>query len=165
MTKEFLTKDEVFVVKGYLSKDAKKVVPVANQVFVDAQKHAEYIVTFAKMAKGKDFNGKKADSIEELKARVSKALSISDTEYVKKPKAVKQKLSKQLANEALNFINHQEDLSKNEKINEFLQKFNTIDRYEKIGLFFSKEDICEVEKIYTMEEIIASVKLVIDILD
>ena len=164
MNKEFLTKEEVFVVKGYISKDAKKVTPVANYEFLAAQNHAEYVITFAEKAKGKDFVGKEADSIEDLKVEVEKALSQKNTQYVKAPKKVEKKLQKQLADEALAFIKYDEKLSKTDKINEFLQQFNAIQEFEEVGLFF-EQDIIKINKIYTIDEIVKAVTSVIDLLD
>lgn len=164
MTKEFLTKEEVFVVKGYLSKNAKKVAPVYNQSFVGTQRHAEYIITFAEKAKGKDFVGKKADSIADLKAEVQKALAKNDTQYLTVPAKVEQKLHKQLQDEALAFIKYDETLSKVEKVNKFLQQFNTIQEFETIGLFF-EQDIVKLNKIYTIDEVVKAVEAVIDLVD
>lgn len=164
MTKEFLTKDEVFIVKGYLSKDAKKVVPIFNQAFVEAQRHAEYIITFAKIAKGKDFIGKEADSVDDLVLETMKSLSVNKVEYIQKPKAVEQKLQNQLKNEALAFIRNSEETSKVERINIFLQRFNILNEFSEIGLFF-EQDIVKLSKIYTIEEVVKAVESVIDLLD
>ena len=164
MTKEFLTKDEVFVVKGYLSKDAKKVTPIFNKAFVDAQKHAEYVITFAEKAKGKDFVGKKPDSIAEVKDEVAKALNKGGVEYVKKPKEVKKTIHKQLEEEALAFVNYDKSLGKVEKINKFLQQFNVITEFEEVGLFF-EQDIVKLSGIYTIDQIVKAVESVIDVID
>ena len=87
---------------GYLlnSKDE----PVFNENFITVQKHAEWVVTFAEKAKGKDFIGKQADSIADVKAEVLKVLSKSDVEYVKVPKEVKRELTDKLKEEALALI-------------------------------------------------------------
>ena len=82
----FLKKGELKLQDGgYLvSKEGK---PVANAAFEKAQKRAEYIVTLAGLAKGKDFKGKKADSFSELAALAHKQLSeVAVTEFVKAPK-------------------------------------------------------------------------------
>lgn len=164
MNKEFLTSSEVFVVKGYLSSGAKKVSPVFNKAFVDAQKHAEYVITFAEKAKGKDFVGKPADSIADLRAEVQKALAKNDTQYVKAPEKVEKTLHKQLADEALAFVNYDKKLGKVEKVNKFLQQFNIVQEFEEIGLFFEQE-IVKLNKIYTIAEIVTAVESVIDLLD
>ena len=147
---------------GYLlnSKDE----PVFNENFITVQKHAEWVVTFAEKAKGKDFVGKVPDSIESVKEEVRKALSSKGVEYVKAPKKVKQDLIEKLQEEALAFIKYQGESSKAEKINKFLQQFNIIQEFEEFGLYF-EEDICKLNKIYTIEEIVKAVTEVIDIID
>lgn len=164
MNKEFLTSSEVFVVKGYLSSKSDKVSPVFNKALVDAQKHAEYVVTFAEKAKGKDFVGKPADSIADLRAEVYKSLSKNATEYVKAPEKVEKSLHKQLADEALSFIKYDKELSKVDKVNKFLQQFNTVQEFEEVGLFF-EQDIVKLNKIYTIAEIVSAVESVIDLID
>lgn len=147
---------------GYLlnSKDE----PVFNENFITVQKHAEWVVTFAEKARGKDFVGKVPDSIESVKEEVRKALSSKGVEYVKAPKKVKQDLTEKLQEEALAFIKYQGESSKTEKINKFLQQFNIIQEFEEFGLYF-EEDICKLNKIYTIEEVVKAVTEVIDIID
>ena len=164
MTKQFLTSTEVFVVKGYLSKDAKKVDPIRNQKFIDAQKHAEYVITFAEKAKGKDFVGKKADSLEALKAEVAKALSTTDTTYLKAPEAPAQTIQSKLAKEAMAFVDYGKTVEKTEKVNEFLQQFNVLNEFSEVGLFFEQE-IVKLNKIYTIDEVVKAVESVIDLLE
>ena len=163
MAKEFLTNSEVAIVKGYLSKDGDKVLPIYNKDFVEAQKHAEYVVTFAAMAKGKDFVGKKAESLADFKAEVASALAKKSTEYVAAPKKVEKTLHKQLEDEALKFISYTEESEKVGKMNEFLQKFNVINEFEEVGLFF-EQDIVKMSKIYTIKEITEAVKSIITLL-
>ena len=164
MNKEFLTSSEVFVVKGYLSNNAKKVSPIFNKAFVDVQKYAEYIITFAEKAKGKDFVGKQADSLADLRAEVYKSLSKNATEYVKAPEKVEKALHKQLADEALAFINYDKKLDKVSKVNKFLQQFNVVQEFEEVGLFF-EQDIVKLNKIYSISEVVSAVESVIDLLD
>jgi len=164
MGKKFLTSGEVFVVKGYLSENGSKVAPVSNKAFVDAQKHAEYIITFAEKAKGKDFVGKKADSLADLKEEVRKELTKSDVKYLSEPKKVAKRLHDQLAEEALAFIKYDKTLDKVNQVNNFLQQFNTIQEFEEVGLFF-EEDIVKLGKIYTIDEIVKAVESTIDLLN
>lgn len=160
--KKFLKKSELQLVNGgYLVN--KEETPVNNAEFVSAQRHAEYIVTFASLAKGKDFVGKKADTLEALEAEVKKVLSAKKQVFVEGPKESKGKLTESLAKEAMEFLNFKKDSSKADKINEFLQQFTVISEFETFGLFF-EEDIVKLEKIYTMEEVIEAVKSVIDLL-
>ena len=162
MSKQFLKKGELQLVNGgYLSNKSEQ--PVGNAVFVNAQKHAEYIITFAKMAKGKDFEGKKADSLEKLRQEVSALVQGNQSvEFVKKPKTVSRPTGDKLASEALAFINFKEDSSKVEKINKFLQQFTVLKEFEDFGLFF-EEDIVKLNKIYTMKEVIDAVTETIDL--
>lgn len=160
--KQFLKKEQVQLVNGgYLSNNEEK--PVFNQAFVDAQKRAEYIVTFAEMAKDKDFVGKKADSLEDLQKAVAKALEAKKTKFVEGPEAPEKSLTKKLADEALAFMTYEKDVNKADKINNFLSEFEVINEFESFGLFF-EEDIVKLNKIYTMQEIVDAVKATIDLL-
>jgi len=160
--KKFLKKSEVKLVNGgYLSNVDNS--PVINDAFVKAQQHAEYIITFAKLAKDKDFIGKKADSLSELSKQVKEELAKKDVKYVETPKKVVKKLSNQLADEAMAFMNFEKETSKADKINLFLQQFNVLHEFEEFGLFF-EEGIVKLNKIYTMSEIVESVKETIDLL-
>lgn len=162
MSKKFLTKEEVFVVKGYLSSDKTSVKPIGNAAFIAAQEQAEYVITFAKMAKGKDFKGNEAENLASFKNKVTEALSKKDTIYVSDPKKPERKISKQLSDEALAFINYEEKIEETSKVNDFLQKFNIISEFEEIGLFWD-EEIVKINKIYTIAEITKAVKEVIDL--
>lgn len=160
---QFLKKEEVSLINGgYLT--GKEGVPIYNQEFVQAQRRAEWVVTFAEMAKGKDFVGKKADSLADVKAAVCKALATKDEQYLAAPKEVQKKLTKQLADEAMDFIAYQKDSTKVEKTNKFLQEFNVLNDFEKFGLFFG-EGIVKLNKLYTVKEIVAAVKEVIDLVE
>ena len=164
MSKIFVKKEELTLVNGGYVVTGKNETPVYNEQFITVQKHAEWVVTFAEKEKGKDFVGKVPDSIESVKEEVRKALSSKGVEYVKAPKKVKQDLTEKLQEEALAFIKYQGESSKTEKINKFLQQFNIIQEFEEFGLYF-EEDICKLNKIYTIEEIVAAVTAVIDIID
>lgn len=164
MSKIFVKKEELTLVNGGYVVTKEKETPVFNTEFIAVQKHAEWVVTFAEKAKGKDFVGKVPDSIESVKEEVRKALSSKGVEYVKAPKKVKQDLTEKLQEEALAFIKYQGESSKTEKINKFLQQFNIIQEFEEFGLYF-EEDICKLNKIYTIEEIVKAVTEVIDIID
>jgi hypothetical protein len=162
MTKQFLTAKDIQLLNGgYLSN--KEGQPINNEQFVKAQRHAEYVVTFATLAKGKDFKGKKADSLTELEAEVKALLATKQKTFVSKPTEVKKPLTAQLAEEAMAFMTFQENSSKVDKINSFLQQFEILDEFSEFGLFF-ESDIVKLNKIYTMEEIVSAVTEVIDLL-
>lgn len=164
MSKQFIKNGELQLKNGgYLSnKDGN---PVCNYDFFNAQQYADYIVTFAKMAKGKDFKGKKADSLEDLRKEVNEVFNAEQKiEFVKKPKDVKRPTTDTLAKEALAFINFQESSSKTEKLNNFLQQFAILKEFEDFGLFF-EEEIVKLNKIYTLDEVVKATTEVIDLLD
>lgn len=147
---------------GYLiSKEGENA--VTNVDFVAMQKRAEYVVTFAKHAKNKDFIGKEADSLSELKAAVAKELAGKKPEYVAAPPKATKKLATQLADEAMDFMKWEEKSSKVDKINGFLQEFNKLAEFEEFGLFF-EDGIVKLNKIYTMEEITEAVEQTIDLI-
>lgn len=161
---KFLKKTDLKLLNGgYLSDNKEN--PVTNDAFVKAQQHAEYIVTFAEFAKGKDFKGKPADSISGLKAEVQKFLYESKpTVFIEKPEVVSRPVTESLAKEAMDFISFQDKSSRVDKINNFLQQFNILNDFEQFGLFF-EEGIVKLNKIYTVEDVKTAVTSVIDLLD
>ena len=165
MNKFFVKNGELALVNGGYLVIKKTETPVFNEDFVAVQKHAEWVVTFAEKAKGKDFIGKQADSIADVKAEVLKVLSNSTVEYVKAPKEVKRELTDKLQEEALAFIKFHGETSKTEKINKFLQQFNTLNDFENFGLYFDDSQIVKLNKIYSMKDIINSVTQIIDLVD
>lgn len=160
--KQFLKKDDVVLLNGgYVS--TKNGNPVSNQSFIDAQKHAEYIITFATVAKGKNFKSTPTASFQEVRNEVVKLLEEKQRIFIQKPKEVERDLTNKLAEEALSFMNYQKDLSKTDKINTFLQQFNVIAEFEEFGLFFDDE-IVKLNQIYTLSEIVNAVTEIIDLL-
>ena len=93
-----------------------------------------------------------------------KALSKSKVEYVSSPKKVKGELTEKLQEEAMTFIKFNSESSKTDKINKFLQQFNKLQEFEEFGLYF-EEDICKLNKIYTIKEVVTAVKQIIDLVD
>jgi hypothetical protein len=163
--KKFVKNTELVLVNGgYLSLNAEGNPPVTNEAFIAAQKRAEYICTFAKLAKGKDFKGKKADSLDELKSKVAAELATKDTVFVKAPKKVDKPMTQKLADEAMAFMKYEDSLGKNEKINKFLQEFNILNEFEEFGLFF-EDGIVKLNKIYSLKEVVEAVKSTVDLLD
>lgn len=161
--KQFLKKTELQLVNGgYLSNNEGS--PVTNKAFVEAQKHAEYIVTYAALSKGKDFVGKKADTLASLQKEVENALSKKDVQYIDAPSEIERTITDGLAKEAMAFMNFGAAKDKTDKMNKFLQQFNVLHEFEEFGLFF-KDGIVKLDKIYTMEEVVSAVKSVIDLLD
>ena len=161
--KTFLKKTEVSLINGgYLSN--KENTPVDNKAFVDAQRRAEYIITFAEMAKGKDFKGSEAISLEDFRVSVHNKLNSAEIiEFVAVPKKPLTSVTNKLKGEALAFINFKIENDKAEKINIFLNQFAIINEFETFGLFF-EQDIVKLNKIYTMSELVTAVNSVIDLL-
>lgn len=164
MNRIFVKKNELKLVNGGYLVAGKEETPVYNEKFIAAQRHAEWVVTFAEKAKGKDFIGKVPDTIASVKDEVRKALYNNEVKYIDTPKEVKQDLTEKLQKEALAFIKFQGETSKTEKINKFLQQFNTLNEFSEFGLYFT-EDICKLNKIYTIEEVVSAVTEIIDLLD
>jgi len=162
--KKFLKNGEIELINGGYLSTKDEFSPVTNDAFVKAQKHMEYIVTFAKHAEGKDFKGKKADSLEDLKKAVTDELATKDKVYVEKPAKVEKKLAKQLADEAMAFMDYEKASTKVDKVNKFLQQFNIVSEFEEFGLFF-EDGIVKLNKIYTLEEVVEAVNKTIDLLD
>lgn len=160
--KKFLKVEDLQLINGgYLSD--KENSPITNSAFVAAQKRAEYVVCFAKHAKNKTFVGKKTDDLAKMIKKVNAELACTTTKYVNAPKKVEKKLSNKLADEALAFMKFEENTTKVEKMNSFLQEFNVIHEFEEFGLFF-EDGIVKLSRIYTMKELVNSVEQTIDIL-
>jgi hypothetical protein len=160
--KKFLKKAELQLINGGYLTD-KKGNPITNQEFIKAQLAAEYIVTYAKVAKGKDFVGKKADTLQSVTKEVEQLLNVQKVEFVSAPKAIDRPLQNSLMEEALSFISFQKDSSKTEKINEFMQQFVILHDFEQFGLFF-EEGIVKLNKIYTIAEITEAVIESVDLI-
>lgn len=160
--KQFLNRTEVNLINGgYLSNPDGK--PVSNPEFEAAQRQAEYVVTFAEMAKGKTFKATAADSLEDLRAEVSRALAEKDVTYVTPPAKFVGETTNLLKNEALSFIKNTEEIESAAKINKFLQKFNVLNDFEAHGLFF-EQGVVKLNRIYTVEEVKTAVTSVINLL-
>lgn len=156
---EFVKKGELKIKgNGYLVN--KKEEPVSHAGFVAAQEKAHYLVKLSKAVEGKNFEGKKADSFEAIVTEVVNAIKNESTvKYAADVKEPNMKLRDQLAEEALNWVKFEEDKDLNDKINSAMQQFNVIKDFEEFGLFFSK-DIVKIPAIYTIDQILAAVKVV-----
>lgn len=164
MEKVFVKKGELKLVNGGYVVAGKDETPVNNPDFIAAQKRAEYVITFAEMAKGKDFKGKKADSIEDLRSKVLEKVSgNTKVEYVSAGDKPSMPTKSKLAKEALAFIEYDEKKEQTAKINNFLQEFNILKEFSEFGLFFDK-DIVKLNKIYTIEEVVTATESVINLL-
>lgn len=163
MDKVFVKKDELKLVNGGYVVLTNDETPVSNLEFIKAQKYAEYIVEFANEAKGKDFVGKKPDSLQDVRDKVRlKVDGNKDKKYIESSSAPKMDITKKLEKEALDFIKFSATKGNTDKVNSFLQSFNVINEFEEFGLFFEK-DIVKLSRIYTMKEVIDAAKAVVDL--
>lgn len=138
---------------GYLTyvKDGKEL-PVSNPEFIKSQKDAEWIITFAKLAKTKDFKGKTVDSLEDLRKEVNLALKSKSVQFFETPELKVMELHSQLEKEAMAFVQHHENVNKVEKMNSFLQDFVVLKDFEEYGLFF-EPSITKLNAIYTLNDV------------
>jgi len=165
MSKQFIKVGELKLIgSGYLVNSKEE--PVTNTEFVSAQKQAEFVVVLAEKAKGKDFKGKDADSMQALKNEVWNLLNGNKVKaYIDAPEKPKATIGDKLKAEAMDFINYDKNTEKIGKVNKFLNQFNSISEYEEFGLYFGQPDQpVKLNKIYTIAEIVKAVESVIDLL-
>ena len=155
--KQFIKKDNLQLLNGgYLSN--KEGNPVNNEEFYKAQKRAEYVITLLSELKGKDFKGKKADSLEDIKKLVTEKLNKQEkVTFLPEPSKIETPTLDKLADEAMSFIKNNENKSNVEKLNAFLQEFVILKEFEDFGLFFTDE-IVKLNKIYTVNDLIEAFK-------
>ena len=162
--KTFLKKGQIQLVNGgYLVNEKEE--PVSNSAFLMAQKHAEYIVTFAEKAKGRDFKGKEAESLENFRKEVMNMLNSPKLKnFVALPEKPSNTTTEKLKKEALEFVNFQNDTDRTKKINSFLNNhFGVVAEFEEFGLFFA-QDLVKLNKIYTMDEVVKAIESVVELL-
>lgn len=158
--KTFVKKEQLEIKNGgYLLFDGK---PVNNNEFVEAQKEAEYIITFTKIAKTKNFKSIKIDNIDDVKREVHQKLNEKSVKFVEVPSIKEGKLHNSLKLEALDFIKNQNEVEKAQKINEFMQQFRILKTFEEVGLYFD-DGLVQLNNIYTVDEILKSVNEYIDL--
>jgi hypothetical protein len=122
------------------------------------------LVLLAEKVKGKDFVGKPADRLEDVYAEVDRELKVKNVVYIEKEVEPTTPVTDTLVAETLAFLNFGEKESKNDKINNFLQKFNIIKKFEEAVLYFEYSDTeVNFDKIYTIAEIKEAAKVVIDL--
>lgn len=136
--------------------------PVNHTDFVEAQIKAHRVITLASLAKGKTFDTVQGYSKAQLMADLNEALSVKNYTYVDTPQAPVQTINNQLAEEALAFMKYGKEKQKADRVNEYMQAFNTLSDYESFGLYFT-EGLVKLTKVYTLEEIKNAVTEVIDL--
>jgi hypothetical protein len=154
--KVFVKKNELKLENGgYLTFKGK---PVVNKEFIEAQLHAEWVVTFSNNCKGKTFTHGEIDNIDDIAEQTNRELNERYiVKHLEDPKPAVTSIQRILKAEAMDFMRFQEEKSHVDALNEFLQKFNILKDFEDFGLFF-EEGIEKLEKIYTLEEIVEAVK-------
>ena len=156
---EFIKKDGLKLINGgYLVTNNKEETPLFHFDFVKAQDAAHYVVELSKAIKGKDFEGKKADSFEDVVSQVTKSINETQSvEYVKLGKAPKTAIQDSLAKEALAWLKHEDEKSSVERVNSAMQQFNILQEFEEFGLYF-EQDIVKLPALYDVATILKAVK-------
>jgi hypothetical protein len=159
---EFLTNQNLSLNKaGYLvSTESKK--PVTHVEFVNQQKAAHYLVTLSNAIKDKTFVVGKADSYDAIKAEVLRSINEATVvQYATAPAEPTSALLDELVKYATDFDSYHDTKVSVSKINEFMNQFNKINDVEQVGDYFS-EGLVKLNKIYTIEEILAAVKIQVE---
>ncbi len=159
---EFLKSKEITLnPAGYLvSKTTSK--PVSHEAFVKQQKAAEFTIKLAEAIKDKTFTTAKIDNLSDIKAEVLAAINAKNVkEFVTSPTKPTSLANEELVKFALDFVKYDEDKSTVDKINSVMAEFDVIDAVESVGDYFS-EGLTKLNKIYTIEEILAAVKVTVE---
>lgn len=156
MKKVFLKKGDIKLSNGnYLTDQNDK--PVYNVDFVREQVMADYTIKLVKEIKQHDFEGKKPENFANFISEFNKDYNSNVVKFVEEAKKPKSPTLDKLVKEATEFVNHQNEVEKTKLVNEYLQRFKEIKKFEDFGLYF-EEEIVEIPYIYTLEEIIDAVK-------
>jgi len=166
MNKTFVKSADLKLINGGYMTVGESNKPVTHAKFVEVQQHAEYIVTFAKIAKGKKLVSDEVTTIEEIKRLVDAELNSSKSiSFVALPTAPKQELAEKQKKETLAFANFQKESNKINKVNTFLNNngYGLLQEFEEFGLYFD-EGITKLNRIYTLDEVKTALLEVIDLL-
>ncbi len=153
-----LAKDLTLNPAGYLINSTTNK-PVTHSDFVSQQKSAHYIIKLAEAIKDKNFTCGKVDNLEEIKANVLASINAKNVkEYISTPPEPVSKANEELVKFALDFVTYKKDKSKAETINKLMAQFDSIEAVESVGDYFS-EGLVKLNKIYSIDEILAAVKI------
>lgn len=146
---------------GYLvSTETNK--PVNHKEFAEQQKRAHYVVKLSEAIKDKNFKPCKVDNLDEIAKQVQADIDAKDvTNYVAAPEKPTSKVQEELIQFALDFASYDDKKAQADKINTFMQTFNAINGVQSVGDYFS-EGLVKLNKIYTIEEILAAVRINIE---
>lgn len=156
---EFLKSSELTLNSANYLVSAKSEKPVTHSEFVAQQKKAEYVVKLADAIKDKNFESVKVDDLQAIVAKVQAEINASNVKsYVTAPVKPVSAANDELVQFALDFAAYGDEKAKTDKINEFMQGFNSISDVETVGEYFS-EGLSKLSKIYTIAEILAAAKI------
>jgi len=146
---------------GYLvSTETNK--PVNHKEFAEQQKRAHYVVKLSEAIKDKNFKAVAIDDLEAITRKLQAELDAADvTNYVAAPEKPTSKVQEELVQFALDFASYGDKKEQTDKINTFMQTFNAINGVQSVGDYFS-EGLVKLNKIYTIEEILAAVRINIE---
>ena len=136
--------------------------PVNHKEFAEQQKRAHYVCSLAIAIKDKNFKPCKVDNLDEIARKVQADIDSTDvTNYVTAPEKPTSKVQEELVQFALDFASYGDKKEQTDKINTFMQTFNAINGVQSVGDYFS-EGLVKLNKIYTIEEILAAVRINIE---
>lgn len=146
---------------GYLiSKTSSK--PVNHEAFVKQQKAAEFTIKLADAIKDKTFTVAKVDNLDSIKSEVLAAINAKSVkEFISTPSKPTSKANEELVKYALDFVKYEENKGDADKINSIMAEFDVIDAIETVGDYFS-EGLVKLNKIYTIKEVLAAVKVTVE---
>lgn len=160
MSKFFKSGDLKVLSNGYLVDGDNN--PWMNEEFVKAQQQAEIIIKFAEACKGKNFKQVAIDNPAAIWKQVLEEVSNKNlTSYLDTPIKPNMELTNKLQTEAMSWMNFHDESTKTADINAYMQRFNVINDFENVGIFFT-EGVVKISKIYTIEEIKAALVSNID---
>ncbi len=154
--KKFLKVADVSLMNGgYLCTGNSE--PVYNKEFYTAQKAAEYVVEFAKVCSTMNFKTEKASTLQDAKNQVLNNIANKNKlTFLELPAINESPITDKLKEEALSFINNTDKRNQFSQINKYMLTFAAIKEFEDFGLFFEGE-ICKLDKIYTIKDILSAV--------
>lgn len=157
MSNVFVTKSDLSLKAGKYLVSGTDETPVYHEDFVALQVEADMLVSLATKVKDVDFTVKAVKSFDQYVQEVTKEKSASKVSYVDKIETVTTPTVDALKAEALAWITGNSENEKVDKINNLMQKFNLLKEFEDFGLYFSKDKIVTLSKIYTIAEITAAI--------
>lgn len=155
---EFLKSTELSLnAAGYLVSETTGK-PVTHSEFVNQQKNAEYIVKLAAAIKDANFTPSKVDNLEAIKVAVKASMAGSTQTYVTAPTKPTSQVNDELVKFALDFNSYEDAKLQSEKINVFMQQFNSVNDVEQVGDYFT-EGVVKLSAIYDIKTILEAIRI------